>query len=223
MTNKLTKESEELLKKIKRFNNSFQVSDYYEEGKLDVEYMTQDGYALMKAYYNGVPLEFSVNGNCSFEHEGEYFKCEEDLNPEVIDLLRKGEIDFDESSWFEFFDTDSYNDGEIDVLPQIGMMKQIFVEDYLYRANEAGNEDDKAFLLGFEFIGKTIPKSPKLTKEIFEKRIQEIFSHEDLFDVIPFFEARFSNDKYGDSHFGVFFYTKSIEAKNYVHVELSKL
>jgi len=207
---------ENIVEKVSKLNSTFKISPSYVTGKLDVEYMSQDALPLMSAKFNGVRIELSVNGQCMFEYEDEVYQYEKHLSPELIRLMREGSIDFEASCWYEFFDDDSYNVGEWDMLPQVGRMKKLFIDDFLCRATKAGVQGDVDFLSGFDFIGYEKDTNSAFTKDFFEKTIQDILSYQDIFDVVPFFEPEFIQDDYGKTHFGVFLYTQTPEAKEYI-------
>lgn len=72
-------------------------------------------------------------------------------------------------------------------------------------------------LKGFYYVGKTFKMNElNIDEDLFKKRVNEIYHHEDIFNVIHLWEPEYVQDKYGFVHVGVLFYTTGENTKDYI-------
>ncbi|AJD93103.1 hypothetical protein JMA_37850 (plasmid) [Jeotgalibacillus malaysiensis] len=212
--------TKEAKKVVAIFKDGMEISDEYEVGKKDVEYMTQNAFTLASFSYGGYAVEITVNGDVRFDHEDATYRYEDDLTDDIVELLRKGEIELDNNNWFEFFSTDSFDVAGIDTLPTKNEMKALLIDQMI---DEMENDGDPVFessmtqLKGFYYVGKTFKGDElNIDEDLFKKRVNEIYHHEDIFNVIHLWEPEYVQDKYGFVHVGVLFYTTGENTKDYI-------
>ena len=134
--------TKEAKKVVAIFKDRMEISDEYEVGKKDVEYMTQNAFTLASFSYGGYAIEITVNGDVRFDHEDATYRYEDDLTDDIVELLRKGEIELDNNNWFEFFSTDSFDVAGIDTLPTKNEMKALLIDQMI---DEMENDGDPVF------------------------------------------------------------------------------
>lgn len=144
---------------VKEINENFEVADWYEFGKLDVQYMSQNALFLAGLKYGNYEVDFTVNGDCRFEHDGETYQTDKDLTEKVENLMRIGKIEYINNNWFELF----FNGGEsYEVcdefygLPSVLHMKQYLVSHIAQQMRDSGDLQNASELEGFRFIGGSL-------------------------------------------------------------------
>lgn len=216
-----TKSIKELMEQV---NQGFEIADYYQTGKKDVEYMSQNALSLVSLRYGKYDVELTVNGDCRFDYDDETYRYEDDLTDEVIALLRKGDIEMDNNNWFEFFSEngESYDVGQIDELPTPLAVKQELIEHIIEQMDAAGDKSDVS-ICGFKHVSKAFEGEPLMSEVEFYSKVESIFTKDDLFNVVGLMGSEYIKDDYGMTHYGLSYYTLDKEIDNFIQAEFTKL
>lgn len=214
----------EFNKAMKNFH--FFLEEEFETGKQDVEYMSQNALSLASLRFDDYNAALTVNGDCRFDHEDATYRYEDDLSPKIVELLRKGEIELDNNNWFEMF----YDNGEsyyvwegYDRLPSPQYVKMELVKEIMSMMEEYEDKEGMKLFQGFGFEHLTFRNECPLTEESFRRKMEAIYTTEDLFDSVNIFDAEFVHDNYGNTHYSLFYYTQSETARSFIQEEFKKI
>ena len=209
---------------MEQVNQGFEIADYYETGKKDVEYMSQNALSLAELRFGDYNVELTVNGDCRFDYDDDTYRYEDDLTDEVIALLRKGVIEMDNNNWFEFFSDngESFDVGEIDELPTPLAIKQELIEHIIEQMDSAGDKSDVS-ICGFKHVSKALEGEPLMSEKEFYTKLEDIFAKEGLFNVVGLMGSEYIQDDYGMTHYGLSYYTLDAKIDSFVQAEFEKL
>lgn len=90
----------------------FTISDFYRVGKKGMEYMTSQSDELARVQIADGYVTMNITGEAKFDYDGSTYTTDEDLDgrDDVLKKLRNGDIEVDDSNWFEIQGNDF--DGE---------------------------------------------------------------------------------------------------------------
>ena len=211
----------------------FETVPSYSVGKMDVEYMSPvvDEVATLEAF--GLFISLNVIGECSFKYDGEVFREEDELSGrvDIINAMRKDEVKYDETPWFEVMYNDK--DGELigsEIMNSVRLPTKLEMHASLIRELGAlieGLDSDATeeqleileMLPGYQSITIKLDSGVRL-RSMQEKMIDFLIKNEYLFQAIGTIEMETVIDDYEEMWFTLFCYCPNNDAMNAIRAEV---
>lgn len=215
----------------------FTISDYYRMGKKSIEYMSSEADELVQVRIGDGYVAMNITGDARFEYGGKTFEAEEDLDnrDDVVKKLRNGEIEVENSPWFEIQGVDY--DGEFptgDVtefheLPPKLQIKGFLMGELKTWLDSSGVEPwlSQEMLELREHLPHFHTTTVKLHSNVRTDSIERIMTdflvnNENLLSVVGCIEMEADWDMYEQKWFTIQFYCSNPEAVRVIRKETLK-